>query len=324
MQNIDAIKQMVGNAVRSLYQMIMTVDEQTYECHVIDYNKELRNLSEDIVSFDRFCDDLFINIHPEDREAFDKFTDPNYFPKELENKVFTSYECRIRHSNNQYYWSEIIFCNATEEDSAAGHDYLFLIQDIHEWKTKELQNEAEQRALLNELQDKYVELFEENMRDEQTGCYNRKGMKYYTDLVLDDARKTGKYLFTCVADLNGLKHLNDTYGHAAGDEAIAAVSTELLKAAPKGSRIIRTGGDEFLLIAALNKDSTEPVEMNGKIDTGLEEYNKAHPHPFTIGASYGWVLLPVKEGMLDLDEYIEMADAKMYEMKVKRDKYRRD
>ena len=112
--------------------------------------------------------------------------------------------------------------------------------------------------------------------------------------------------------MNGLKHLNDTYGHAAGDEAIAAVSSELLKAAPKGSRIVRTGGDEFLLMAALDKESTEPTEMSGKIDSGLEAYNMTHPNPFTIGASYGWVLHPLKENMVDLDEYIEMADSKMY------------
>lgn len=324
MVNTGSIGRIAENAIRSLYQMIMTVDEKTFECKVIDYNKELHNISEVVTSFDEFCDSLYVNIHPEDREGFDKFTDPNYFPVELADRVFTSYECRIRQANNQYYWSEIIFCNATEEDSTVGHEYLFLIQDIHEWKIKELQAEAEQRAVFKNLQDKYTELFEENMRDAQTGCYNRKGMKYYTDIVIDEARETGKYLFVCVADLNGLKHLNDTYGHAAGDEAIAAVSAELLKAAPTGSRIVRTGGDEFLLIAALDKDSKEPDEMNAKVDAGLEAYNKAHPNPFTIGASYGWVLLPYKDGMVDVDEYIEMADAKMYDMKVKRDKYRRD
>ena len=84
------------------------------------------------------------------------------------------------------------------------------------------------------------------------------------------------------------------------------------------------GGDEFLLLAALPADSKEPEEMNGKIDRGLEEYNQAHPNPFTIGVSYGWVLLPLKEGMTDLDEYVEIADAKMYEMKVQRDAYRRE
>ena len=103
------------------------IDEETYECHVIDHNKELRNILAEIDSFDAFCDDLYINIHPEDREESDKFTDPNYFPKELADKAFTSYECRIRQANSQCYWSEIIFCNVTEEDSTIGHDYLFVL-----------------------------------------------------------------------------------------------------------------------------------------------------------------------------------------------------
>ena len=231
---------------------------------------------------------------------------------------------QIRHSDRKYSWSEVSFCNTTEEDSAQGNNCLFLVREIDERKTAELNKEAEERAMLKSLQDKYDALFEENMIDEQTGCYNRKGMKYYSDMVIDEAREKGRFLFVCVADLNGLKHLNDTYGHAAGDEAIAAVSSELLRSAPKGSRIVRTGGDEFLLFAALDKDSREPYEMNDKIDEGLKAYNGSHSNPYEIGASYGWVLRPYKERMTDLDEYVGMADAKMYEMRVERDKYRRD
>ncbi|MEE5991278.1 MAG: hypothetical protein V3G41_11415, partial [Lachnospiraceae bacterium] len=122
------IKQASGNAIRSLYQMIMTVDKITYECHVIDYNKEIHNISQSITSFDEFCHDLIINIHPEDRDGFKEFTDHDFFPKELTDKVYTSYECRIRQINNQYYWSEVTFCNATEEDSTIGTDCLFLIK----------------------------------------------------------------------------------------------------------------------------------------------------------------------------------------------------
>ncbi len=286
MKSEENITKLLGNAIRSLHQMIMVVDRKTMHCNVIDHNPELGNIHVGD-SFIDFCEELFVNIHPEDREEFRSFIDPDYFPKELKDKVYVSYECRIRHQNSQYYWSDITFCNAAEEDTAGGREYLFLMQDIHEWKTKELQEEAEQRAILSDLRDKYEALFEENMKDEQTGCYNRKGMRYYTDMILEEARNTGKHLFVCVSDLNGLKHLNDTYGHAAGDEAIAAVSAERLKASPTGSRIVRTGGDEFLLMAALSPDSPEPEEMNQKIDKGLEEYNKAHPNPFTIGASYG-------------------------------------
>lgn len=324
LNNIDEMKQIADTAIKSMYQMIMVVNGHTLECQVLDYNQELRSISEEIDLFDKFCEDLCRNIHPEDREEFKLLLGPTGFAKELKEKVFTSYACRVRHVNSQYYWSNIIFCNATKEDSTEGNDYLFLIQDIHDWKMKELQEDAKQRAMVKQLQEKYADLFEENMKDEQTGCYNRKGMKYYTDILLDETRKNGNHIFVCVADLNGLKHLNDTYGHAAGDEAIAAVSSELLKAAPKGTRIVRTGGDEFLLMASLPADSKEPEEMSVKIDEGLKEYNLAHPNPFTIGASYGWVLLPIKDGMIDLDEYIEIADKKMYDMKVQRDEYRRD
>lgn len=63
--------------------MIMVVNDQTFECHLIDHNRELRNISEDIIYFDVFCSDLYVNIHPEDKVGFEKFTDPNFFPKEL-------------------------------------------------------------------------------------------------------------------------------------------------------------------------------------------------------------------------------------------------
>ena len=319
MKNI--IREEIGNAIRSLYQMIMVVNGNTLECHVIDYNQELRNISENICLFDVFCNNLYENIHPEDRENFKEFTANEYFMKKLAEKVYVSIECRIRRKDDEYFWSELIFCNSTAEDSTAGTDYLFLIRDIHENKIEILKKDAEQRTLINKFRDKYFELFEENMRDEQTGLYNRKGMNYYTDIILKKAKEDRKYLFVCVADLNGLKYLNDTYGHDAGDEAILAVSGELYKAAPKKSRLIRMGGDEFLMIAALESDSTEPNEMEVKIEKGIRNYNQKHSHSFEVGVSYGWVLLPSQEDMIDLDKYVSMADKKMYEMKSIRDKH---
>lgn len=323
MKDENTIRSMTGNAVRSLYQMIMLVNEETFKCHVIDYNRELRSVSEAVSSFDEFCDDLYENIHPEDREGFKRFINPDYFPKELVDKVYTSYECRIRQVNSRYYWSEVTFCNATVEDSTVGHEYLFLIRDIDECKRKKLQEDMEQRRIFNELQEKYSRLFEENMKDEQTGCYNRKGMNYYTDIVLDEAERMGRYIFACVVDLNGLKYLNDTFGHAVGDEAIAVVSSILRDAAPGNVRIVRTGGDEFLMIGSLEQDSSEPHKMSEKIEEELDSYNRTHSNAFTVGASYGWVLQPWEEGMADIDKYIEIADARMYEMKKRRDNHRR-
>ena len=82
MKNLTEIIGNIGNALRSLYQMILVVNDVTMECHVIDYNEELQNISKTITDFGSFCEDLYENIHPEDRESFDHFTDPNHFPHE--------------------------------------------------------------------------------------------------------------------------------------------------------------------------------------------------------------------------------------------------
>ena len=198
-----------------------------------------------------------------------------------------------------------------------------MIRDIDTRKVRELNEEAKERALFSRLQDKYDTLFVENMTDQQTGCYNRKGLKYYSDIVIDEAVKNSRNLFVCVSDLNGLKHLNDTYGHAAGDEALLAVAKVLTASAPTGSKVVRIGGDEFLIFAAIDSASNEADIFPDKVYKGIEEYNKSHSNPYQVGASYGWVVLPHRDGMMSLVEYIEMADAKMYEMRQIRDKYRR-
>ena len=314
----------VKNAINSMFKMIIAVDSVSMTCSVLDCNDCVSHLAADDKDFSLICERLFINIHPEDRTSFLEFTDPNFFPVELKNKVYTSIECRIRHRDDSYYWSRVIFCHASTEDEISGNDYLFLLEDVNEERTKAIQELSEERALLKELQAQYDALFEENMVDQQTGCYNRKGMKYYTDIVLDEARNKGKDIFVCVADLNGLKYLNDTYGHTAGDEAIAAVSSILLKSSPGGTRIVRTGGDEFLLFAALSPQDADFHKMEELIDERVKKYNEDHDNPYDVGVSYGWVLLPVRKDMIDHDEYVEMADKKMYEMKIVRDEHRRD
>ncbi len=320
----------IDNSIRSLFQMIVLVDDLTGRYETVDHNRELENIpagsdgDEKHGSFAVLCKSFKKFIHPEERDEFRIFTTRDNYVQRLAEHVHISMECRIRHSDRKYYWSEIIMCNTTAEDSTEGNDCIFMIRDIHERKTAELAREAEDRAILKKLQDKYDKLFEENMTDQQTGCYNRKGLKYYSEIVIDEAKKTGRDLFVCVADLNGLKHLNDTYGHAAGDEAIDVVSTELKNAAPTGSKAVRLGGDEFLLFAAVDPESTEPEEFSEKVDSAIEAYNKAHSNPYTVGVSYGWALFPAEEGLTCLDEYIEIADQKMYEMRVQRDQHRRD
>jgi diguanylate cyclase (GGDEF)-like protein len=321
----EQITMSIGNAIRSLNQAVIFIEEGPSECHVIDSDEDIENLAlEHVHNYSGLYDALFRNVHPEDRDSFRANFSKKKLRKHLSEKVFINYSCRIRHKDLKYYWSLITVCNSQKEDSAEGNEYLFLIQDIHEHKTKRMEEYNELIMNMAGLQTKYDELFVENMTDVQTGCFNRKGLMYYQSLVLEKALKNNCYLFVCVLDLNGLKYMNDTFGHLAGDNAIKVVSDGLKAAAPEGSSIIRTGGDEFLVFCALDKDSNAAEGFGAVLDKYLEDYNKSHDNPYEVAASYGCIFMPHKEGMTSLDEYIELADEKMYAMKEKRDEHRRD
>lgn len=84
--------------------------------------------------------------------------------------------------------------------------------------------------------------------DPLTGLFNRRAGLEILEDVYDRDRKTGRPLTVGFADIDGLKAVNDTYGHGAGDSLIRSVSEMLKKHAGKESTVCRLGGDEFVLI----------------------------------------------------------------------------
>ena len=78
----------VKNAINSMFKMIIAVDSVSMTCSVLDCNDCVSHLAADDKDFSLICERLFINIHPEDRASFLEFTDPNFFPVELKNKVY--------------------------------------------------------------------------------------------------------------------------------------------------------------------------------------------------------------------------------------------
>lgn len=309
-------------AIKSLYRLMVVVDVTTRKCSFLDFDCDIKNISKEIVDFDELCEQMKRNTHPEDRDEIIELSDPDHIMLELGKKAQISFDCRLRLADDHYCWNEITICPLpdTSEDK---FQFLFLVRDIHSRKVRDRDEIKDIMDIYAEIKEDYEELFEENMRDAQTGCYNRKGLNYYTEISLRGAKERGLGIFVCVVDLNGLKHINDTYGHTDGDIAIETIANELKKNAPEGAAIVRTGGDEFLVFAPMEENSSYPEVMGNRIDEDLKEFNLNHDYPYDVAASYGWSIFPVTEEMRDLDECIEVADAKMYDMKCKRDEYRR-
>jgi diguanylate cyclase (GGDEF)-like protein len=87
-----------------------------------------------------------------------------------------------------------------------------------------------------------------SMRDPLTGLFNRRYLEETMGRELPRARRTGEHVGVIVLDLDHFKHLNDTYGHDAGDHVLGRMG-DLLKHASRGSDIAcRFGGEEFAVI----------------------------------------------------------------------------
>lgn len=114
-------------------------------------------------------------------------------------------------------------------------------------------------------------------------------------------------------DLDGFKPVNDTCGHAAGDEVLVQVANRLASGVRRSDTLARLGGDEFAvlferipersvaesLVSALRALFTEPVEVNGQ--------------KFKLGFSAGLAMYP--EDGKDADSLLRIADAAMYREK---------
>jgi diguanylate cyclase (GGDEF)-like protein len=114
------------------------------------------------------------------------------------------------------------------------------------------------------------------------------------------------------ADLDGLKKINDKYGHEYGDKAIIGVA-EVLKAAFRKMDIIgRLSGDEFGIIAS-GMDTTHIDKLREKIDSMCADYSEKNKFPFLLSVSLGVSSFDYMNK--DLNELLMAADQSLYEQK---------
>ncbi len=149
--------------------------------------------------------------------------------------------------------------------------------------------------------------------DELTGMLNRTGMIELVDRRLDAARASSETLALLFIDLDRFKLVNDTYGHAAGDQLLLAVS-QRLKASLRGhDSVARLSGDEFLIVSSL-PDAGAAHRVAERI-CGLFEQPFDVIGAAWVTASVGVVVASAELGDADAAELIRDADTAMYEAK---------
>jgi diguanylate cyclase (GGDEF)-like protein len=157
------------------------------------------------------------------------------------------------------------------------------------------------------------ELRSMSLTDELTGLYNRRGFSTLAGQHLKLARRTGQGFFIIFADLDELKRINDTYGHAEGDAILIATAGILRKSFRESDILARYGGDEFLVLAtdAVN-NSRERIYRNLKRQADM--VNQSRTLKSYISLSLGVILFePGQE--TNVDKLVAEADKALYEDK---------
>ena len=153
-----------------------------------------------------------------------------------------------------------------------------------------------------------TDLNEVSRTDELTKILNRRGFKEKGQRAIDLAQETLQPVVVFFGDMDGLKKINDTYGHEMGDKAIK-LQAEVLKRAFRSDDIVgRLSGDEFGVIAVgMNLDRIDSVKE--QIATLSEKISKKNKLPFTLSISLGAVDL---QSSSNLKRLLSEADKKLY------------
>ncbi|HRR03188.1 MAG TPA: GGDEF domain-containing protein [Treponemataceae bacterium] len=180
------------------------------------------------------------------------------------------------------------------------------------FEEKEAAEERLNEALFD-LERSNKKLNDISRTDELTGLYNRRGFISLGQRSIDLALRRNKNGLIMFGDMDGLKLINDTWGHETGDRAIVAMANVLKKTFRNMDVLARLGGDEFSVVAVdINPGFLETIRS--RIEDYLAEYNETSGEPFTLSISIGAVAFSGSENNR-LEKLLSVADSLLYEEK---------
>ncbi len=148
--------------------------------------------------------------------------------------------------------------------------------------------------------------------DNMTQLYNRSGFYNEAESILERLKEEDKAVFILFMDADGLKIINDTIGHDAGDDMIKAIANIIRKNVGKDMLAMRYGGDEFVVFGGFEKDNRKLVDdFAASIQRDIEEANASGKYEFHLSVSMGGSGWEAKD-IEDLSVLIKQADELMY------------
>jgi len=153
------------------------------------------------------------------------------------------------------------------------------------------------------------------LTDDLTGLYNRRGFMAMVERQMRLGRRTGRGMILFMMDLDGLKQINDSFGHLEGDRALKSTAEVLEETFRDSDVIARLGGDEFAVLAIEAAGHSERTIQTRLFD-GLQSI-RAEQVPYELSLSLGFARFDPRN-CTSIEELMAKADQAMYEHKRRR------
>jgi diguanylate cyclase (GGDEF)-like protein/PAS domain S-box-containing protein len=226
-------------------------------------------------------------VHTDDRSAVASSAEDL-----LESGSFSS-EMRLQRADGSWVWVVSSTSSVFDTQTGAPVEYRTSVRDITD--RKRLEAELERQAL----------------HDPLTGLGNRILLQSRLE-VATARRGPGNDVAVLLVDLDSFKEINDTWGHAVGDDVLRIVATRLRALARPSDTVARTGGDEFVLLCP-ETDRAAAIAIGHRIVTGLGAPLSSGSITVRLGASVG--VAHHRGGAADPDAMLIAADHAMYAAK---------
>ena len=152
--------------------------------------------------------------------------------------------------------------------------------------------------------------------DMLTGLYNRRGYYRFFEDYYEECRAEKTELAVFLIDMNGMKKINDRYGHSEGDFCLTTIADAMKKNAVYGEICIRTGGDEFVVLAK-HYDRTKEENFMRRLREQIDQNRRRAGKNYQISLSIGcYRSIPGPDGVASIQSeaeiYLGNADRAMY------------
>jgi len=200
--------------------------------------------------------------------------------------------CRRR--DGTPFWSEVFVAPVSEEDGSSSC-FVVVLSDITQ--TIEYQRQLEHQAT----------------HDLLTGLPNRNLLQDRLQQALALANRHDRKVVTAFLDLDRFKYVNDSLGHAIGDELLKIVGKRLTGAMRTGDTVARLGGDEFVVVLADHENLDAVSAALEKIMATVSQPIRIGAHEFAVTCSIGCSIYPTDS--VDAGALLQHADVAMYRAK---------